>query len=83
MSPVNFDESVPPKVSSPSAALVAEVLGMYDMPIDSRGIVPCLNKLSVTVGTDVVDPTVPRVRSTGPMLSTTKRMSGQVRGRLC
>jgi hypothetical protein len=39
------------------------------MPIDSVGIVPCLNKLSVTVGTLDVDLTVLEVRSTGPMLN--------------
>jgi hypothetical protein len=68
MLPENFDESVPPNVSSPLTTLVSSVVGMYEMPMDSMGIVPCLNRLSVTVGTVDVDLTVPVVRSTGPIL---------------
>jgi hypothetical protein len=78
--PVNFEESVPPKVSSPLTAFVPEVVGTYEIPMDSVGIVCCLNRLSLTVGTLVVDLTVPVVRSTGPMLKSKNKISQKVNG---
>ena len=39
MEPVNLDESVPPKVSSPLFA-TSDVVGSKEMPISSVGIVP-------------------------------------------
>ena len=52
---------MPPKSISPFAALEAEVLGTYEMPRVSDWIVPCENRLSVTVGTSGVPDTVPAV----------------------
>ena len=44
------------------------MVGSKEIPIDSVEIVPCEKRLSVTVGTWFSPPTVPTVRSTGPIL---------------
>jgi len=68
IAPVNLLESVPPKVSSPFVT-DADVVGSNETPISSDVIVPCENRLSVTVGIRelVFGLSVPKVRSTGPI----------------
>ena len=67
--PVNLVESVPPNVNSPFW-LSSVVVGSKDTETMSDGIVPWLNRLSVTVGMGVFvsGDNVPTVKSTGPIL---------------
>ena len=67
--PVYLVGSAPPNVNSPFSSDVA-VVGSKDTPTRSDEIVPCLKRLSVTVGTveDVSGDKVPIVKSTGPIL---------------
>jgi hypothetical protein len=67
--PVNLVESVPPNVNSPFG-LDDVVVGSKDTETRSDGMVPWLNRLSVTVGMGVFvsGDRVPTVKSTGPIL---------------
>ena len=67
--PVNLMGSVPPNVSSPFFSLPV-VVGSKGTATSSTGIVPWLNRLSVTVGIGVFvsGDNVPTVKSTGPIL---------------
>jgi hypothetical protein len=67
--PVNLVESVPPNVNSPFW-FDDVVVGSKDTETRSDGIVPWLNRLSVTVGIGVFvsGNSVPTVKSTGPIL---------------
>ena len=60
--PVNLDESVPPKVSSPFWSEV-EFVGAKNMPTTSWVMVPWDNRLSGTVGTVSVLSTVPAMKN--------------------
>ena len=66
---MNLVESVPPNVNSPFFSLPV-VVGSKDTATSSDGIVPWLNRLSVTVGMAVFvsGDKVPTVKSTGPIL---------------
>ena len=66
MEPVNLEESVPPKVSSPFSTEEV-VVGSKETATESTGMVPCEYRLSVNVGTDETPETVPSVRSVGPI----------------
>jgi hypothetical protein len=67
--PVNLEESVLPNVNSPFSS-DDEVVGSKDTATRSDGIVPWLERLSVTVGISlfVSGDKVPIVKSTGPIL---------------
>ena len=77
--PVYLVESVPPKVNSPFW-LSSVVVGSKDTATRSDGIVPWLNRLSVTVGMGVFvsGDNVPTVKSTGPILGNEE--SARLRG---
>jgi hypothetical protein len=63
-SPVMALVSTPPNVSVPFVvASVVPVVGSYEMPMDSVGIVPWLYRLSVTVGTVLYTHQHPRSRT--------------------
>ena len=67
--PMNLVGSAPPNVNSPFVSDIV-VVGSKDTPTRSDEIVPCLRRLSVTVGTveDVSGDKVPVVKSSGPIL---------------
>lgn len=54
-----LEVSVAPKVISPLATLAESVVGTYEIPMVSVGIIPVLARLSTTVGTLEVPATVP------------------------
>ena len=68
--PVYLVGSAPPNVNSPFW-FDAVFVGSKDTPTTSDRIVPCLKRLSVTVGIDLDssgEDKVPNVKSTGPIL---------------
>ena len=67
--PVYLAGSAPPNVNSPFSFDTVSV-GSKDTPITSDRIVPCLNRLSVTVGmvSSLSGDKVPIVKSAGPTL---------------
>jgi hypothetical protein len=66
--PVNLLLSVPPQLISPFKSLPV-MEGSKEIPIECAEMIPCENKLSVTVGMLLLEAgdKVPTVRSTGPM----------------
>jgi len=66
MLPLNLEESVPPKVSSPLVTS-STVVGSKETATKLSGMVPCENKFPVTVATVVVPETVSSVKSSGPI----------------
>ena len=71
--PVNSALSGPPQEITPFKSFPV-IEGANKMPISREEMVPWANKLSTTVGMVLVvaGDNVPRVRSTGPILSTPK-----------
>ena len=67
--PVYLVGSAPPNVNSPFSS-ESVFVGSKDTPTTSDRIVPCLKRLSVTVGMDFCTSgdKVPTVKSTGPIL---------------